>query len=82
MGIPFQRADMVAAFVAICLLALIIIVATVWPKAEPEPQPVNLQQSYAEVYAWCETRFPGEVYQQRACQWGAYEMVPAEMEQP
>ena len=56
-------------------LILALIVATVPPSAEPVTQLPGDQ--YAETWEWCIDRFPGKPEMQEACQWGAYEMLPA-----
>ena len=44
------------------------------------PQETPVQEAgdaYAETWEWCIDRFPGKPEMQEACQWGAYEMLPA-----
>jgi hypothetical protein len=58
------------------LAAAVLIAALLAPAhAEPVQQP-DVGAHYAETWAWCQGRFPYRDDLQRACQWGAYEMVP------
>lgn len=55
-------------------LMLALLVAVMPASTEPVPVTPSGDQ-YAETWAWCADRFPGQPDLTEACQWGAFDMI-------